>query len=142
MLTSLNNPITIDHFISSSRSFTNSYLLQLTMQRIPNKQAYEKLQLLTRASSMAGDRTGTSRGCQNGSVASPRPLNMYRRSSSHNSRVVQSIRHVVPPTGRLRRRYAGKEVVKRALTPPIRQPTRRWWDFRPTPSRLSTMSTA
>ncbi|GKC11892.1 hypothetical protein Tco_1008674 [Tanacetum coccineum] len=41
-----------------------------------------------------------------------------------------------------RRRRASKEIVRRALTPPARRLTWRWFDFRPTPSRLSVMSMA
>ncbi|KAJ0578611.1 hypothetical protein HanIR_Chr05g0249871 [Helianthus annuus] len=41
-----------------------------------------------------------------------------------------------------RRHHASKEMVRRALTPPARRLTWRWFDFRPTPSRLSVMSMA
>ncbi|KAI3686271.1 hypothetical protein L1987_79945 [Smallanthus sonchifolius] len=41
-----------------------------------------------------------------------------------------------------RRHRASKEMVRRALTPPARRLTWRWFDFRPTPSRLSVMSMA
>ncbi|KAK1407084.1 hypothetical protein QVD17_38695 [Tagetes erecta] len=41
-----------------------------------------------------------------------------------------------------RRQRASKEIVRRALTPPARRLTWRWFDFRPTPSRLSVMSMA
>ncbi|KAI3673714.1 hypothetical protein L6452_39842 [Arctium lappa] len=37
----------------------------------------------------------------------------------------------------LRRQRASKVMVKRALTPPARKLTWRWFDFRPTPSRLA-----
>ncbi|KAI3937061.1 hypothetical protein MKX01_015276 [Papaver californicum] len=39
-------------------------------------------------------------------------------------------------------RSADRELLKRALMPPVRRSARRCWDFRPTPSRLSTMSIA
>ncbi|KAK9072313.1 hypothetical protein SSX86_008746 [Deinandra increscens subsp. villosa] len=39
-----------------------------------------------------------------------------------------------------RRQHASKEMVRRALTPPARRLSWRWFDFRPTPSRLSVMS--
>lgn len=42
----------------------------------------------------------------------------------------------------LRRREAKKEILRRALTPPVKRPTLRWLDFRPTPSRLCNMSMA
>ncbi|KAL5737960.1 hypothetical protein ACOSP7_030721 [Xanthoceras sorbifolium] len=35
-----------------------------------------------------------------------------------------------------------KEVINRALSPSNRRLSLRWWNFRPTPSRLSIMSTA
>ncbi|GKA96344.1 hypothetical protein Tco_0818439 [Tanacetum coccineum] len=59
----------------------------------------------------------------------PRRLNstMVRRNSG---------REIMAP----RRRRASKEIVRRALSPSGRKPTRRWLDFRPTPSRLSVMS--
>lgn len=41
-----------------------------------------------------------------------------------------------------RRCRASKVMVRRALTPPARRLTWRWFDFRPTPSRLSVMSMA
>lgn len=50
----------------------------------------------------------------------------------------------VPAGEKLKRRparHANMEIVKRALTPPIRRLSLRWWNFRPTPSRLSNMST-
>lgn len=37
---------------------------------------------------------------------------------------------------------AGEVLIKKALTPPKRRLTLRWWNFRPTPSRLSNMSMA
>ncbi|GMI63673.1 hypothetical protein like AT3G15518 [Hibiscus trionum] len=41
------------------------------------------------------------------------------------------------------RRFSGnKEIIRRAITPPNRKMTLRWWNFRPTPSRLSNMSVA
>ncbi|XP_021679078.1 uncharacterized protein LOC110663908 [Hevea brasiliensis] len=46
------------------------------------------------------------------------------------------------PGDKLKRRQANKEIIRRALTPPNRKLTLRWWNFRPTPSRLSNMSTA
>lgn len=41
---------------------------------------------------------------------------------------------------KFRRKQAKKEILRRALTPPVRRPTLRWLDFRPTPSRLRNMS--
>ncbi|KAJ0548133.1 hypothetical protein HanIR_Chr08g0380131 [Helianthus annuus] len=39
-------------------------------------------------------------------------------------------------------KMATKVMVRRALTPPARRLSWRWFDFRPTPSRLSVMSMA
>ncbi|CAI9088561.1 OLC1v1022916C1 [Oldenlandia corymbosa var. corymbosa] len=52
-------------------------------------------------------------------------------------------RLVTPPPSqeRFRRKQAKKEILRRALTPPVKRPTLRWLDFRPTPSRLRVMST-
>ncbi|KAI3753782.1 hypothetical protein L2E82_25845 [Cichorium intybus] len=57
------------------------------------------------------------------------------RSRRLNSSLVRrnSGREMVVP----RRRRASKEIVRRALMPPARKLSRRWFDFRPTPSRLS-----
>ncbi|OMP04624.1 hypothetical protein COLO4_09450 [Corchorus olitorius] len=47
------------------------------------------------------------------------------------------------PRQNMRKSYsANKEILRRALTPPNRKMTLRWWNFRPTPSRLSNMSMA
>ncbi|XP_010535119.1 PREDICTED: uncharacterized protein LOC104810490 [Tarenaya hassleriana] len=35
-----------------------------------------------------------------------------------------------------------REVLRRAMTPPGRRISLRWWNFRPTPSRLCNMSSA
>ncbi|KAH7860162.1 hypothetical protein Vadar_010086 [Vaccinium darrowii] len=77
------------------------------------------------------------------SSSPPRPQHMYTRSSSCNSRPVRGIRHEIPlPGNRLRRHRANKEILRRALTPPVRRQSGRWWNFRPTPSRLCNMSMA
>ncbi|XP_010503091.1 PREDICTED: uncharacterized protein LOC104765381 [Camelina sativa] len=49
---------------------------------------------------------------------------------------------VVPSDERLMRKASdgSKEVLRRALTPPIRRMNLRWLNFRPTPSRLCKMS--
>ncbi|KAI3809949.1 hypothetical protein L1987_19553 [Smallanthus sonchifolius] len=65
----------------------------------------------------------------------PSPSPRTRRVNSSLVRRNSSRELVVP-----RRRRASKEIIRRALTPPARKLTRRWWDFRPTPSRLSVMS--
>lgn len=51
--------------------------------------------------------------------------------------------YMVPSNERLMRRSHGsKEILRRALSPPNRRLSLRWWNFRPTPSRLSNMSMA
>uniref|UniRef100_A0A6N2L815 Uncharacterized protein n=1 Tax=Salix viminalis TaxID=40686 RepID=A0A6N2L815_SALVM len=46
------------------------------------------------------------------------------------------------PSDRLRRHQANREILRRALAPPNRRLTLRWFNFQPTPSRLSNMSMA
>ncbi|XP_050219229.1 uncharacterized protein LOC126669726 [Mercurialis annua] len=48
----------------------------------------------------------------------------------------------VVPNDKMRKHQASKEILRRALTPPHRKMSLRWWNFRPTPSRLSNMSMA
>ncbi|KAM5585923.1 hypothetical protein ABKV19_005037 [Rosa sericea] len=55
------------------------------------------------------------------------------------------IRHgfAVPGGEKWRKNYANKEILRRALrTAPARGLSLRWWNFQPTPSRLSNMSMA
>ncbi|KAF8413936.1 hypothetical protein HHK36_001932 [Tetracentron sinense] len=53
-----------------------------------------------------------------------------------------SRRELEVPGKELRRRRADRVILRRALTPPVHRPSQRWWNFRPTPSRLSNMSMA
>ncbi|GMJ13904.1 hypothetical protein like AT3G15518 [Hibiscus trionum] len=46
------------------------------------------------------------------------------------------------PRRNTRRSSGNKEMIRRAITPPNRKMTLRWWNFKPTPSRLSNMSMA
>lgn len=81
--------------------------------------------------------------CRNGYQVSPRPHRLYTSLTQHDSRMVKVFRpkaKTVPPHDRLRRRQANREITTRALTPPCRRPSWRWWNFRPTPSRPSKMS--
>ncbi|KAL3508635.1 hypothetical protein ACH5RR_028036 [Cinchona calisaya] len=66
-------------------------------------------------------------------VASPRSSRLLQKGLHHLEML--AVNH-----DKLRRRHAKKEILKRALTPPVRRPTLRWLDFRPTPSRLRNMS--
>uniref|UniRef100_A0A5B7BRU3 Uncharacterized protein n=1 Tax=Davidia involucrata TaxID=16924 RepID=A0A5B7BRU3_DAVIN len=116
------------------------------MQTLSQKQTFERLQLPAKALSVVtGDqRIDMSQGCRKSCVASPRPPRMYTRSSSYHSKVTSGThRHKeAPPLDKLRRCCGSKEILRRALTPSRRTTTWRWWNFRPTPSRLSNMSTA
>ncbi|VVA97736.1 unnamed protein product [Arabis nemorensis] len=49
---------------------------------------------------------------------------------------------MVPSDERLMRKASdgSKEVLRRALTPPIKRMNLRWWNFQPTPTRLGKMS--
>ncbi|XP_062170162.1 uncharacterized protein LOC133875908 [Alnus glutinosa] len=97
------------------------------MQRInPQKQAVQKLQAPARTSSSSPPR--------------PRPV----CTCSNRPGSVRCISHgyAVPAGEKLRRNNASKEVLRRALTPPIRRFSLRWLNFRPKPSRLSNMSAA
>ncbi|GFZ04826.1 hypothetical protein Acr_17g0003980 [Actinidia rufa] len=112
------------------------------MQTSPEKHTLGRPQVQAKPSSTTGHRTPTSRiGRSNSMASSPRPQRTYTRSSSCNSRSVRSGHHEIPvPKNKSRRCGAQREILRRALTPPIRRQSRRWWDFRPTPSRLSNMS--
>ncbi|RWR84476.1 hypothetical protein CKAN_01329200 [Cinnamomum micranthum f. kanehirae] len=66
--------------------------------------------------------------------ASPRP----RSGSAHRD-------GSTAPVQKLRRRHGDREVLRRALSPPVRrsaQSLQHRWNFRPTPSRLCNMSMA
>ncbi|KAJ8629139.1 hypothetical protein MRB53_022462 [Persea americana] len=63
---------------------------------------------------------------------SPRPRSAHRDGST-------------APVQKLRRRHGDREVLRRAISPPVRrsaQSLQHRWNFRPTPSRLCNMSMA
>ncbi|XP_041028992.1 uncharacterized protein LOC121268796 [Juglans microcarpa x Juglans regia] len=84
------------------------------------------------------------RGRKNNYVlASPRAGRSGCTCSNHPGSVRCTRHGYAVPETTSRRRYGSKEVlVRRALTPPTRRLSLRWWNFRPTPSRLSNMSVA
>ncbi|KAK2639152.1 hypothetical protein Ddye_026947 [Dipteronia dyeriana] len=53
-----------------------------------------------------------------------------------------SLHGYLVPRQKLKTLSGNKEIIRRALTPSNRRLTLRFWNFRPTPSRLSIMSTA
>ncbi|GLT69375.1 hypothetical protein SLA2020_415320 [Shorea laevis] len=73
--------------------------------------------------------------------SSPRPRPKCTCSNRPGS--ARCSRHgYMVPSQKPRKGCPNKEILRRALTPPNRRLTLRWWNFRPTPSRLSNMSTA
>ncbi|KAM7498740.1 hypothetical protein LguiA_023154 [Lonicera macranthoides] len=72
-----------------------------------------------------------------------RPHHIKNSSLSQGSRFGRGTRkQTMLPANKFKRHHAKKEMLRRALTPAVRQPTWRWCDFQPTPSRLSNMSTS
>ncbi|KAJ6966507.1 hypothetical protein NC652_004151 [Populus alba x Populus x berolinensis] len=94
------------------------------METISQKQTRGRLQPPARQSLGEGNRVR--RNNQEASI-SPRPR------STHGYLV---------PSDKLRRNQANTEILRRALAPPNRRLTLRWFNFQPTPSRLSNMSMA
>ncbi|KAJ7948610.1 hypothetical protein O6P43_029060, partial [Quillaja saponaria] len=75
---------------------------------------------------------------------SPRLPSRPACTCSNRPGSVQCMRHgYALPGERFRRNNtSNKEVLRRALTPPTRPLSLRWWNFQPSPSRLSNMSVA
>ncbi|PON81870.1 hypothetical protein TorRG33x02_223860 [Trema orientale] len=114
------------------------------------KQITERLQIAARPSIMSGG----------AGAKTERRHSLIRYKSSVNNAAAPKCRMVRTFSGgfsstnhsssnsiRCRRRghgtpAAGEVLIQRALTPPKRRLTLRWWNFRPTPSRLSSMSMA
>lgn len=67
---------------------------------------------------------------------------MQMHSMSLQTASVKQIRREAAIRKKLKGRKGDREVVKRALTRPMRRPSLRWLNFKPTPSRLSNMSMA
>ncbi|KAE8125762.1 hypothetical protein FH972_020536 [Carpinus fangiana] len=117
------------------------------MQRIPQKQEPARS---SSSSSLAGETMEGNRGRKNryvlpssSSSPSPRPPPVCTCSNRPGSVSCISHGYAVPAGEKLRRNNnASKEVLRRALAPPIRRLSLRWLNFRPKPSRLSNMSVA
>ncbi|KAL4280349.1 hypothetical protein GQ457_03G023860 [Hibiscus cannabinus] len=73
--------------------------------------------------------------------ASPRPRRRCTCMNQPGSAPCSRHGYLVPRQN-TRRCVGNKEIIRRAITPPNRKMTLRWWNFRPTPSRLSNMSMA
>ncbi|KAK8622759.1 hypothetical protein V6N13_117661 [Hibiscus sabdariffa] len=92
--------------------------------------------------SPAGDAAEENRGRRKSYMASssgrrPRCTCLNRPGSAPCSRHGYMV-----PKQNMRRYGANKEILRRALAPPNRKMRLRWWNFKPTPSRLSNMSMA
>ncbi|KAL2473201.1 uncharacterized protein Fot_48937 [Forsythia ovata] len=108
------------------------------MQRVSPKVTIQRLTHPPRSplSTTAGSRVAKNLNCRN-----VRSHCLYTSSTQYGSRLVRGFQHEATlPSNRLRRQQANKEIIRRALTPPCHRPSWRWWNFRPTPSRLSKMS--
>ncbi|CAI9772753.1 unnamed protein product [Fraxinus pennsylvanica] len=116
------------------------------MQRVSPKVTIQRLPHPPRPppSTTAGSRVERNLSCRNGYQVPPRSNSLYTCSTQHGSRSVRGFWHQAKaaalPSDRLRRRQGNREIIRRALAPPCHRPSWRWWNFRPTPSRLSKMS--
>ncbi|KAJ4726259.1 hypothetical protein OWV82_005001 [Melia azedarach] len=121
-----------DHFNSSQQQ------PPLQMQiNIPQRPTREKLLLPATRPSMAANVTRNRRSSY--VASSPRARSVCTCSNHPGSTRCSRHGYLVP---RERSKNGNKEVIKRALTPTNRRLSLRWWNFRPTPSRLSNMSMA
>ncbi|KAI5571613.1 hypothetical protein POPTR_011G123600v4 [Populus trichocarpa] len=109
------------------------------MESMSQKQARGRLQLPTRQALGEGSRVR-----RNNQVVSipPRPRSTCTCSNRPGSVRCSKHGYMVPGDKLIRRHQANKELLRRALAPPNRRLTLRWFNFRPTPSRLSNMSMA
>ncbi|XP_021809141.1 uncharacterized protein LOC110752728 [Prunus avium] len=102
-----------------------------------------RLQTLSVQSKTKGTNRGLRRTCMVSS-SSPR-ARVQSCTCTNRPGLNRCSRHgyAVPGAEKWRRNYANKEVLRRALTStPNRSLSLRWWNFQPTPSRLSNMSMA
>ncbi|XVF70357.1 hypothetical protein PTKIN_Ptkin11bG0155600 [Pterospermum kingtungense] len=115
--------------------------MQLTF---PEKQATAGSEIQATPST-AGDTAEENQGYRKGYMAAssscPRPRPRCT-CSGHPGSAPCSRHGYMLPRRNMKRDSANKEILRRALTPPNRKMTLRWWNFRPTPSRLSNMSMA
>ncbi|KAL9346009.1 hypothetical protein Peur_060862 [Populus x canadensis] len=112
------------------------------MESMSQKQAARgRLQLPTRQALGEGSRV---RRINNQVVSIPPRPRSSTCTCSNRPGSVRCSKHgyMVPGDKLIRRHQANKEILRRALAPPNRRLTLRWFNFRPTPSRLSNMSMA
>ncbi|KAK8691271.1 hypothetical protein V6N13_074787 [Hibiscus sabdariffa] len=92
---------------------------------------------------MTGGATGESLSRRRSYMASASPRPRPRCTCMNQPGSAPCSRHgYLVPRQNTRRCGGNKEIIRRAITPPNRKMTLRWWNFRPTPSRLSNMSMA
>ncbi|KAJ6724426.1 hypothetical protein OIU85_022357 [Salix viminalis] len=109
------------------------------METMSQKEARGRLQLPARQALGEGNRAR--RNNHQGASIPPRPRSACACSNRPGS--VRCSKHgYMVRSGKLRRHQANKELLTRALAPPNRRLTLRWFNFRPTPSRLCNMSMA
>lgn len=116
------------------------------MQSIPQRETRQSLQIPAARPSMAARDTVASvarsrrSGCSFVASSSPRPR-AAGCTCSNRPGSTRCSRHgyLVPKE---RSKNGNKEIIRRALAPTNRTLSLRWWNFRPTPSRLSNMSKA
>lgn len=117
---------------------------RLRMQSIPHLKTRQRLQIpATRPYMAARDTVASlarSRRSSSISVASssPRPQQAGCTCSNHPGSTRCSRHGYLVP--KERSKNGNKEIIRRALAPANRRLSLRWWNFRPTPSRLSNMS--
>ncbi|KAJ6423361.1 hypothetical protein OIU84_024328 [Salix udensis] len=108
------------------------------METISQKQTRRRLPIPARQSPGEGIRAR-----RNNQAASISPGPRSTCTCSNRPGSVRCSEHgYLVPSDRLRRHQANREILRRALAPPNRRLTLRWFNFQPTPSRLSNMSMA
>ncbi|KAF4400126.1 hypothetical protein CsatB_011559 [Cannabis sativa] len=110
------------------------------MQRLSQKQMGEKLQIGSKMERLRQSLMIRQKSYNNNVVPSPKS----RLARTFSASISESARNFVRchSGGRSYAAPAGEVLIRRALTPPKRRMTLRWWNFRSTPSRLSNMSMA
>ena len=125
---------------SSYQLYTQNHLLHNMQLTIPEKQTTEGLRFPA-TPSMEENQGRRKSYMVSSSSSSPR-LRLRCTCSNHPGSAPCRRHGYMVPRQNMRRYSANKEILRRALTPPNRKMTFRWWNFRPTPSRFSNMSMA
>lgn len=116
------------------------------IQSIPQRETRRRLQIPATRPSMAARDTVASvarsrrSSCSSVASSSPRPRPAGCTCSNHPGSTRCSRHGYLVP--KERSKNGNKEIIRRALAPTNRRLSLRWWNFRPTPSRLSNMSKA